>query len=89
VGNSIVLLKKEFMELSLEIDRDVQIEMSTGFGISERVTAHIGIPINLDELDSIIQTMIETRDELRKCWKCPHCGAINKEEWKECNTCCC
>jgi hypothetical protein len=87
MGQSIVLLKKEFLELSVEIDRDTTLEMSTGFGSSNRVTTATSIPVTIDELEDMAKELTILAAELKASWKCPSCAAINRKDWTECNTC--
>ena len=87
MGQSIILLKKEFLELSVEIDRNTTLEMSTGFGHQNRVTTATSIPVTIDELEDIAYELTSLVASLKTSWKCPHCSAINRQDWTECNTC--
>jgi hypothetical protein len=87
MGQSITLLKKDFLELSLEIDRDVALEMSTGFGGSNRPTTVTTIPVTTDELKKIIDQLTNLYKDLLEAWKCPNCNLINRKDWTECNNC--
>lgn len=87
MGQSLGLITKEFLTLSLEIDRDISIELSTGFGGPNRCTTITSMPLTLEELDSIISDLSQIRDVLKESWKCPLCNSINRKEWEVCNTC--
>lgn len=87
MGFSATLLKKEFLEFSLEIDRDISLEMSTGFGPPNRVTTHANMPLTVDELGGIIEQLKDLHAKLLKAWKCENCGALNQEDETECGTC--
>ena len=87
MGFSATLLNKDFIELSLEIDRDLFIEMSTGFGSGNRVTTSTSIPVTLDDISNIIKDLTVLRDELAKSWKCQDCGVINREDVSVCINC--
>jgi hypothetical protein len=87
MGQSIILLKKEFLELTVEIDRDTTLEMSTGFGSNNRVIVSTSMPVTFDELEDIAKELTILAAELKTSWKCPNCNAINRKEWTECNTC--
>lgn len=87
MGTSIILLKKEFLELTVEIDRNVKIEMSTGFGTDDRVTTHASMPITKNELVDVIKVLQDLHYDLEESWICEDCQTINRKEWTECNTC--
>src|SRR6185437_15690001 len=88
MGTSITLLKKEFLELSLEIDRELSLEISTGF-CNHQQKCHVSTlmeDVSLKEIDEILSTLTKTRNELETSWVCV-CGNINHSDWEECNTC--
>lgn len=87
MGVSITLFKKEFLELSLEVDRHVALEMSTGFGVSERVTVSVAIPTTVEDLEKIIAELQRSVEQLKASWKCADCGLINNQDNKECDVC--
>lgn len=89
MGQSIVLLEKKPLELSIEIDKDITLEISTGFqsGINSRSYVTIGMPVSLEDLDNIIVGLSNIKEELKDAWKCKHCGALNPESLVSCNNC--
>jgi len=87
MGQSVTLLKKEFLEFSLEIDRHISLEMSTGFGGSNRVTTGTVMPVTIDELKKIIDDLTALHEDLKDTWVCPKCNLINRNAWTECNNC--
>ena len=87
MGQSVTLLKKEFLELSLEIDDHVCLEISTGFGVSNRETTSTTMPVTVDELKEMIDRLTELYNDLKESWVCPYCNIINRKDWKNCNNC--
>ena len=78
MGTSITLVKKDWCVLSVEIDRHLVIEMSTGFVGSEQ-KATTSTQIKLDgaaELKSIIDNLQEIYEDLLKANICARCGQI-------------
>lgn len=88
MGQSIVLLKKEFLELTIEIDREVAIEMSTGFGKSPRVQTVVTMePVTVEEVKDMIDKLTYFYNEYKKAKKCPQCGSINQGDSVHCDLC--
>lgn len=87
MGQSLLLIKKDFLELSLEIDRNVSLEMGTGFGISNTTSVALNMPITIAELKEVIDKLTKLHGELTEAWACPNCNAINRKDWTVCDTC--
>jgi hypothetical protein len=87
MGQSIILTKRDFLELSLEIDRNIALEMSTGFGGPNRPTTVTSLPLTIDELKDVIDQLTDLHKTLQESWTCKNCKAINRKEWTVCDTC--
>jgi hypothetical protein len=88
MGTSFTILKKNPLELSVEIDRDIKIEISTGFVGSETNSQTSSfMTITTSELDEIITELTKVKDSLNNYWTCGECLALNSADWRECNTC--
>lgn len=68
------------MYLTLEIDRDIRVEISTGFGSGSRPEMSVSIPVTLGEIRGIIERLKELSIQLSNAWKCPLCGLIQEIE---------
>lgn len=66
--------------LTLEIDKDIRVEISTGFGSGSRPEMSVSIPVTLREVNGIIERLKELSIQLSNAWKCPLCGLIQEIE---------
>ena len=91
MGTSFTLIEKDFLVLSLEVSKQVQLEMSCGFGSCRDRKAYTGtcMTLSIDELKSVIDKLTSIHNELSKAKICPMCGQINPPESEWCNNCDC
>jgi hypothetical protein len=87
MGTSITILESEILTLSIEIDRDINLEISTGFGANNRDQVVVSIPIDITKLETIKYEIDEVIKELKKSWVCINCSNINHPNAKECSLC--
>ena len=87
MGHSLTIVEKPPFELSLEISKDIRLEISTGFGAGSRPEMAVSLPITREELKQAIALLSEIHDSLEGAWKCPDCGEINKAEDNFCSCC--
>lgn len=72
----------------MEIDRNLCLEMSTGFGGPERkALTTTQMILTIDELDEVIKNLSVMREDLRGCKVCAACQTINHRDAPECQTC--
>ena len=76
MGNSVTLAKKEFLELSLEIDDDLRFEISTGFTSGNGPAVVVNIPVTVEEVGETIANLQKIYEQLKTAKKCPRCGQI-------------
>lgn len=87
MGISMTLLEKAPLELSIEVDNEILIEISTGFRGPNCGQSVSSLPITKDELASLIDKLIKVQQELLESWVCEDCKTINNKEYKQCQTC--
>lgn len=87
LGTSITLLEKDRLQLSIEIDDEIKLEISTGFHVRSESHVSVGIPVSIEDLTSVIDELTRLRDKFKASWKCSECGMINAEEQKQCQSC--
>lgn len=88
MGCSVTIAKQEPLELSIEIDTEICIEISTGFGSGKRGQTSSTIPISLDELGEAVDRMKDLYVRLSKATKCKHCGKFIPEGDDDCEDDC-
>lgn len=86
MGLSSTILEKDFMVLSLEIDNDITIEFSTGFGNGKTPQFSATMPVKIEEITEIIDRLTILKNRILNGWKCKVCDIINLNSF---NTECC
>ncbi len=87
MGYSATILEKACLVLSLEIDKEIKIEIGTGWHHPPGVSVSTTMEVTVDELDEVIEKLSEMRDKLRKAFVCPKCQYINAPGETECENC--
>lgn len=64
--------------LTLEINKDIRVEISTGFSSGNRSEMSVSLPVTLAEINLIIERLKKLSVELSNAWKCPECGLIQE-----------
>ncbi len=87
MGASVTLLQKDWLVLSLEADRTISLEMSTGF--TGRVSSRTGTSVDLSvaELGEIISELTKIHGQLLLAKTCVECGLIVPSEELVCANC--
>ena len=88
MGNSITIIEKEILVLSVEIERKITIEISTGWSAQPNTRATMQIDITREDLDKIITNLTLVRDSLKNSITCEDCLNIEPEGSSECMACC-
>jgi hypothetical protein len=87
VGYSFELIKRGPLELSLEVDRDLRIEISTGFNSDDSYNFSTSIQVTEEDLSNLIDNLLRIKRDLKLSLVCDPCGAINGPASKYCNVC--
>jgi ribosomal protein L40E len=89
MGFSLELLKKECLVLSLEVDKDIRIEIGTGWDAPKGVSLSVMMQISLQELGEIIKDLQEIKEKLDNSKICQDfdCHTYNPQDATRCNAC--
>lgn len=88
MGQSLILLRKAPLELSLDIDRGICIEVGTGFQEgSPPYSVNVSISLTVDELAQLISRLTTIHNDLKESWTCPDCKSICHKNWQHCAVC--
>ena len=87
MGHSLTVVEKPPLEFTLEISKDLRLEISTGFGSGSRPEISVSLPVTREELKQAIATLLKIDATLDDAWKCGDCGEINQGGEKLCSSC--
>ncbi len=88
MGHSFTVVEKDFLTLSVDVDRDITIELSSGWLTSQHKAAvSAQIKLTYKELEEAIAELIKIKEELRDHKTCDSCGSINRRDSIKCQTC--
>lgn len=87
MGTSFTLLQKEWLVLSLEVDREIQLELSSGFTGRVKARTGTGIDLDINELGKVIKELQGIYQELLIANVCLDCKTINPKEETKCICC--
>lgn len=90
MGYSATIITQDFLTLSLEIDREISLEISDGWSSGsnkKKAFTSTQIILTVDELDQVVEKLSAVRESLRGCKICTQCQTINYKDFTECQTC--
>ena len=88
MGQSLILIQKKPLELSVEIDRDICIEISNGFnGPDVKWSVGSRFEVSLEDLKEIANNLAKVISDLENSWVCQSCRNINHESENCCSNC--
>lgn len=74
MGTSFEIIKVSPLELTIDVDREICIEISTGFVKGPQSYISAAIPVTVEQLGSVIEELQKVHEQLKTAKKCEHCG---------------
>jgi len=71
MGVSFEVLKKQYLKLSIEVDKEILLELSSRFtGPEQKWRTSTGLSIELNEIDIIIENLQNIKKAMHGSWVC-------------------